>query len=90
LVTAYVLVVVALAAARVWVLVGKDEITEPVRDRLPARVAGWLECPYCAGAWVAFGAVGAFYLGVPLWVFEAFAVAMAVVIVALVMGRLSD
>lgn len=61
------LVIYVLAVARVTGLIVSDTITEPVRD----RVIGWLDqrpatagsflaaliqCPWCAGMWVAFAA----------------------------------
>jgi hypothetical protein len=58
------LLIYAMAAARVTGLIVADTITEPVRDwlfgwlddrpkTLGAFVAGVIECPWCAGMWVA-------------------------------------
>lgn len=61
------LVIYALAVARVTGLVVQDSITEPVRDRLiawlddrPATAGAFLaaliQCPWCAGMWIAMAA----------------------------------
>jgi hypothetical protein len=88
--TPYLFTVVALAAARIWWLFGRDTLTAPLRDRLPPRVAYWVECPFCSGFWITLAAVAAYYLGVPLWAFEAFAAAMVVVLVTQLTARLTD
>lgn len=57
------LLIYALAVARVTGLIVADTITEPVRDRIvrwlddtPGSLGEWLasliECPWCAGMWV--------------------------------------
>jgi hypothetical protein len=50
----------ALAAFRVWKLVGDDAVLDRPRDWALARLeerAGWLDyfitCPWCAGFWIA-------------------------------------
>lgn len=45
-------VLVALAAVRLWWLVARDSITQIIRDELPDEVSDWLECPWCAGFWI--------------------------------------
>ncbi|HEU4752315.1 MAG TPA: DUF1360 domain-containing protein [Armatimonadota bacterium] len=60
---AVLLLIYALAVARVTGLIVADAITEPVRDRIIARlddtpgsagewVATLITCPWCAGMWV--------------------------------------
>lgn len=59
----------ALAAYRLWKLVGDDAITQPARDAMLergeaqvsvgfpnrwARAHELLSCPWCAGSWIAF------------------------------------
>lgn len=60
-------IVLGLAAHRLWRLVAVDEITEPLRARLfrttqvgaavhvgrHQRVRLWLLCPWCSGFWIA-------------------------------------
>lgn len=48
-----------LAAYRVWRLVARDDITVPLRMRLPDRVADPVVCPWCAGTWIAVGTIAA-------------------------------
>jgi Protein of unknown function (DUF1360) len=43
----------ALAAWRTWVLVARDDITDPARKKLSLWWQEFLECPYCAGFWIA-------------------------------------
>lgn len=52
----FVLLVLALASWRTWVLVSRDSILDRVRDNLAPEGSGlrdFLECPYCAGFWCA-------------------------------------
>lgn len=60
---AVLLLIYALAVARVTGLIVADSITEPIRDRIIARlddtpgsagewVATLITCPWCAGMWV--------------------------------------
>lgn len=51
--------IVALVAYRVWRLLAVDTLLERPRGRLPAPVAHWLGCPWCAGSWVAIGTTAA-------------------------------
>ena len=90
---AWVFLLGALAAWRVWKLLSTDDILDywNLRDRLMpegSRRREFLDCPYCAGFWVcAFGALG--YLAVsdvPLswgsvfgWAVTAFALSAIVV-----------
>lgn len=48
-----------LAAYRVWRFVGRDDLTAPLRMRLPDRVAEPVVCPWCAGTWIAVGTIAA-------------------------------
>lgn len=60
------LITLALASYRLWRILGKDSITEPIRAHLDrsarenTRWAVWMadliECPWCLGFWIA-GAV---------------------------------
>lgn len=68
----------ALAAYRAWRLVGIDDITAPLRDRVTGRrwVSGddaqwdryhpWLDklagCPWCLGAWIAVTVTAAWWI----------------------------
>lgn len=45
-------VLVALAVVRVWWLLGRDTITQVLRDELPDEVVEWMECPWCSGFWI--------------------------------------
>jgi hypothetical protein len=55
----------ALASWRVWHLLAKDDLTEPLRDRFLKNeaVLDFVECPFCLGAWVA----GAWVVAFALW-----------------------
>jgi hypothetical protein len=46
------LVVVGLAAFRLWRLVAVDSLLAPFRAVLSDRLVSWLSCPWCAGFWV--------------------------------------
>lgn len=50
-------VITALAAYRVWRLIGRDTISEGIRARLPEHSRHWVECPWCGGSWVTFAVV---------------------------------
>jgi len=57
---------VTLIAFRLWVLIGRDVITQPIRDKFnpDGWVMKWATCPWCAGTWCAFGvALGGSVLG---------------------------
>jgi fatty acid desaturase len=65
--TALHLLIYALAVARVTGLITADSLTEPVRDKIIARldpapgsagaaVATLITCPWCAGMWVSLAA----------------------------------
>ena len=84
------LVVVGLAAARLWRLVARDTVADPFRvwlvDRFP-RVFDWLDCPWCSGFWMTV-AVWAVYIQntVSEWVVVVFAAAQ----VSGMVSRMSD
>lgn len=86
-------VLLALAAWRVWWLIGEDDLTEPLRARVPWQKArDWIECPYCSGAWVA-GAVWVSWTLWPrfsVWFATVWAVAAVVVFVTIAIHRLTD
>lgn len=73
-----VLLIVGLAAFRLWVLVSSDTILAPVRDRLPLGVVEFLSCPWCSGFWVVLGV----FVAVELWG-DGAGVQLAVIILAL-------
>lgn len=58
-----VIAIAGLAAFRLWVLISSDTILSPVRDKLPLRVAEFLNCPWCSGFWVGV----ATFVTVDLW-----------------------
>jgi hypothetical protein len=76
----YGLVVLALAAWRTWVLASRDDILIRPRLHLGKRTMAFLECPYCAGFWIALAWWGAF----ELWPHGTPIVASAVALTALV------
>lgn len=94
--TWFELVVLALAAFRVWRLLGKDVILDRPRrwlvglgdwregDPVPAGYREWIveliECPRCLGTWVAL----AFFVAFELWPHGTMIVASACAIAALV------
>lgn len=47
-----VLIVVALAAYRLWKLVAEDLISQRLRDRLSDRAVEFVACPWCLGFWI--------------------------------------
>ena len=52
----------ALAAFRVWRLLAEDTLLDPLRYRLVrGKLAEFVSCPYCLGAWVAVGWWAAWY-----------------------------
>jgi hypothetical protein len=77
------LVIVGLASARLWRLAALDEITAPIRDRLPVGVQTWLGCPWCAGVWITAAVAIAWEAGVP----NAVMVAVAAMLVVGVIGE---
>lgn len=77
-----------LAAWRVWHLIGKDDITEPLRRYITAdgereTLEDFIECPFCLGFWVALAAVGAYAVWPEgaVWASLPFALNAAVVVV---------
>ena len=58
----WVFAVLSAAAWRTWRLAAYDTILEPARARLPARAREFLECPWCAGFWIAAAWATAWYL----------------------------
>lgn len=48
-------VLIGVASYRVWRLVGEDNITEPLRERLSGVWLDLVSCPWCLGSWLAFG-----------------------------------
>lgn len=74
--TPFEAVLLGLAAWRVWHLLAKDDITEPLRDRLPERFDEFIGCPFCLGFWIALGWICMFAITPQtIWPALAFAVA---------------
>lgn len=48
---------IGLTSYRLWRLLAEDDITEPIRERLPdwKWLSSLIECGWCGGSWVAFG-----------------------------------
>lgn len=80
----------ALSSYRVWRLIGKDDITEPIRARIFSETHGavrrylhdLITCAWCAGTWVSLAAVYATHRWLvrlsPHWLLWAVAVAAVV------------
>lgn len=51
------LAVNAMAVYRLTVLIGRDSITQPIRDRASERMTLFLTCPWCTSIWIAGGVV---------------------------------
>ena len=87
----------ALAAFRVFWLVGEDTITEPVRDWLTKKgkrekTELFLACPWCAGFWITV-AVWAAWLTLDEWAVVAavpFALSALVGTLTMVLHAVSD
>ena len=59
----YGLLLLALAAYRTWKLLAEDTITEGLRKRIgPGKRTVFLECPWCAGFWIALAWWGLYQL----------------------------
>lgn len=89
--TGLLFVALCLASYRVWRLFGKDDITEPVRSRLPMFIQKPLACAWCAGSWTAVAATYSTHrwlvrLG-PHWLLWAVAVSCIVGLIATVLDR---
>lgn len=54
------LIVASIIGYRIARLVGRDDILQPLRDRMPYAVALGVTCAWCAGVWL--GIVAAFIL----------------------------
>ena len=48
---------VTLIAYRMWRFIGRDSITQRIRDRMrpDGLLLEWATCGWCAGTWCAFG-----------------------------------
>lgn len=85
--SAVLLVVMALAAYRLWHLVAEDTIIERPRAWLvkrSAKLSDFITCPWCAGFWISCGvvAVTAQLVSVPLPALQAAAVSGLVGLIA--------
>lgn len=87
---AFLFVLLSLSVYRVWRLIGKDDITAPLRAPLPAFLVKGIECPWCLGTWMSVAAVYGVDRNLvtlePNWPIWAAAVACAVGLI----GRLDD
>ena len=68
------------ASYRIYRFIGRDDITEGLRLRLPDRVRNPLACGFCAGFWVSLAVVVIYDVlyGLPLPVLWVLAVSTAV------------
>lgn len=66
---------VTLAAYRVWRAIGRDDVSERLRDVLSAPLRDPVECPWCLGFWVTLAtfAVADVVVGLRLPVLQAVA-----------------
>jgi hypothetical protein len=79
----YELLLLALAAYRIWYLLGQDTILDRPRRSVTTKseyVETLLECPYCAGFWVSLAVWGAWQA----WPHGTLVVAGALAVAALV------
>jgi hypothetical protein len=77
------------ASYRIYRFIGRDDITEGMRLRLPDRVRMPLSCSWCLGSWISFLVVGIYWLiyGLPLPILWGLAVAC---VVGLIGANLDD
>lgn len=54
--TALLFVGLVLGSYRLWRLIGKDDITAPLRRPLPSFVLQGVECPWCSGTLITVAA----------------------------------
>lgn len=71
------LIVDALAVYRLAQLVGKDAITQPIRDAASERTTLFLTCPWCVGLWIAAGVVVLTRFAPSAWQYAALALALS-------------
>jgi Protein of unknown function (DUF1360) len=81
----YALILLALAAFRVWRLLAVDMVLDGPRERLPKSWAWFVDCPWCLGFWVSLG----WWAGYQLWPHAALVVAVPFAVSTLV-GLLWD
>lgn len=53
----FVFILLTLACYRVWRLIGMDDVSAPLRLKLPDVVSKPLECQWCAASWVSLAGV---------------------------------
>ena len=81
----YALILLALAAFRVWRLLAIDTVLDGPRERLPQSWAWFISCPWCLGFWVSLS----WWAGYQLWPHAALIVAVPFAVSTLV-GLLWD
>jgi hypothetical protein len=93
----YELMLLSLAAFRLFWIIGEDTITEPVRAWLTKngkreKTELFLGCPWCAGFWISLAAWGAWLaLGDwAVWAAVPLAISAAVGTITLVLHAVSD
>jgi len=50
--TALNALIVALCIYRLAWFIGRDLLTEPIRQRLGGKLRDWAECPWCCSVWL--------------------------------------
>lgn len=73
------LAVDGLAVYRLAVLIGKDMIAEPIRQRVGTRMLAFITCPWCIGLWFAAAAVILTRFWPQGWQYVAMALALSAV-----------
>lgn len=88
------LVILALAVARISRLITEDTLTQPIRDWIMTKEAGWkqgkvgavslttlINCHWCAGIWVTAGVIGLSWVDWLWWLWTGLAVAQVAAMV---------
>ena len=79
---ALLFVALSFASYRLWRLIGKDEITAPLRAPMHGKLLELVTCEWCLGTWLSFAAVYSTHRWLvvlkPHWLLWAVAVSCAV------------